>query len=92
MIVSLGSEVIKYPLEDLEIFEAMNNRMQHRLLNEPIFDLIVQGRSGGKSMLFYNEFKNSLPEYKLMKSKSKQSRCVNVCVKHWTGMFTGETK
>lgn len=85
-IVFLGSEVELVSLNGW----PMLDRVAKGIKSGQIVNLIAAGCGAGKSMAFHNEFVNSLPKYKVMKSKSKQPRYVSVCVKPWTIMFIGE--
>lgn len=85
-IVFLGSEVEEVSLNGWPMLE----RVAKGIKQGQIVNLIAAGCGAGKSMMFHNEFVNSLPQYRLMKSKSKQPRHISVCVKPWTNMFIGE--
>lgn len=81
MITPLYTEIETFPLSEQQ--KLMLEKLPEITILGGIksghsFDLITQGRGGGKSMLFCNEFVYPIQEYKLMKSKSKQSRYICV--------------
>lgn len=87
-IVSLGSEVEVITLAGFpRLTELLNTK---GIASGQTLSLYAAGCGAGKSMSFYNEFVNSLPKYKLVRTKSKQSRYVSVCVKPLGIMFIGD--